>query len=145
MADSQQDFSSALAAGAEQARRLKGILEEEFDALREQNLTAFENLQGPKEQILASLGKVVQAVTAASAGESPLKPEDSPHWVAFQGLMSECRDAHRRNDILIRNKLDTIRATLRILQNSENTASVDVYDRLGRISPQMNRRGYSDA
>ena len=82
---------------------------------------------------------------AASAVEGSLNPADSPHWQTFQGLMTECRDAHRRNDILIRNKLDTIRATLRILQNSENSHSVDVYDRMGRIAPQMNRRGYSDA
>jgi len=139
--------AAAIAAGCEQARRLGGLLEEEFKALSAQDLPGFENLQPAKEQILGTLAHLVQQLTAAGeAGAPPALPDDAlAQWDHFQQLMSECRDAHRRNDILIRARLETIRATLRILQNSESSSSVEVYDRMGRMSGYRRGRGYEDA
>jgi len=146
-----QGSAGAIAAGCEQARRLGSLLEEEFKSLGAQDLPGFESLQAPKEAILATLADLVQRLTSAGAASSDGAGTPSPdlpdeaQWDEFQQLMSGCREAHRRNDILIRAKLETIRATLRILQNSENTASVEVYDRLGRMSGYRRGRGYEDA
>ena len=140
-------LSDAIAAGCEQARRLGGLLEEEFTALSAQDLPRFESMQAAKEEILAALAQLVQGLTAA--GEAGVAPSenmpDTAQWEQFQQLMSDCRDAHRRNDILIRTKLESIRAALRILQNSENSSSVEVYDRMGKMYGYRRGRGYEDA
>ena len=140
-------LSDAIAAGCEQARRLGTLLEEEFKALSAQDLPRFESMQAAKEEILAVLAQLVQGLTAA--GEAGVAPSenmpDTAQWEQFQQLMSDCRDAHRRNDILIRTKLESIRAALRILQNSENSSSVEVYDRMGKMYGYRRGRGYEDA
>ena len=141
-------LSDAIAAGCEQARRLGGLLEDEFKALSAQDLPRFESMQAAKEEILAALAQLVQGLTTA-AGETGVAPSESmpddAQWEQFQQLMSDCREAHRRNDILIRTKLESIRAALRILQNSENSSSVEVYDRMGKMYGYRRGRGYEDA
>jgi len=59
--------------------------------------------------------------------------------------MFECRDMHRRNEILIVRKLDAIRGTLQSMVIDDPASSVEVYDRLGKINRLRRRRGYSDA
>ena len=63
----------------------------------------------------------------------------------FRSLISDCRDLHRRNEVLISRKLDAIRGTLNTLMGVEQTASVEVYDRLGRMSRGRRGRGYEEA
>ena len=140
-------LSDAIAAGCEHARRLGGLLEEEFKALSAQDLPRFESMQAAKEEILAALAQLVQGLTAVGeAGAAPSESlPDGAQWEQFQQLMSDCREAHRRNDILIRTKLESIRAALRILQNSENSSSVEVYDRMGKMYGYRRGRGYEDA
>ncbi len=141
----EQGISGALAAGCEQARRLGGLLEEEFKALSAQDLPGFESLQAPKEQTLAALADLVQGLTAAAgAPEAQSGPAEGSQWEHFQQLMSACREAHQRNDILIRARLEAIRATLRVLQSSESSSSVEVYDRLGKMSGYRRGRGYEE-
>jgi hypothetical protein len=48
---------------------------------------------------------------------------------------------HRRNEILIIRKLDAIRGTLQTLNGTDSTASVEVYDRLGRMARGRGGRG----
>ena len=65
---------------------------------------------------------------------------------AFMGRMQACRDGHQRNEILIRSRLEAIRNTLRILQNSSETdGALQLYDRLGRVSEGYARKRYTDA
>jgi hypothetical protein len=70
---------------------------------------------------------------------------DNPEWDGFKNLISDCRELHRRNEVLIIRKLDAIRGTLQTLQGTDPTASVEVYDRLGRISRGRGGRGYEEA
>ena len=129
--------SPELVSALEYGRLLHDILEKEFEVLRVQDLDTFEGLQAEKLTIF----KHLHQLTAAGTPESRV---DHPEWNGFRGLMADCRDLHRRNEVLINRKLDAIRSTLHTLRGSDPTASVEVYDRLGRVSRMRGGRGYEE-
>lgn len=122
-----------------QLDRLVDLLDEEFNALKEQDLDAFEELLNEKNQILADLSQLTGV----------RQPEDAdrlgPEWTPFRDRMRVCRDMHRRNEILILRKLDAIRGALESLNVNDPTSPVEVYDRLGQIKRLRRMRGYSEA
>ena len=131
--------SPELVAALEHGLSLHNLLQEEFEALRVQDLQAFEALQEPKLDIF----KILTQLTGAGEENKVL---DEPQWDTFKNLINDCRDMHRRNEVLISRKLDAIRGTLNTLRGtSDPAASVDVYDRLGRMSRRRGGRGYEDA
>lgn len=132
------DASPELVAAMEQGMNLQRLLEEEFEALRVQDLNAFDALQPAKLTIFKNL----TALTGVDTDHSHL---DEPSWNCFRDLMTECRDMHRRNEILIIRKLDAIRGTLVTLNGTDATASVEVYDRMGRMARGRGGRGYEVA
>jgi flagellar biosynthesis/type III secretory pathway chaperone len=130
--------SPELVAALEHGLALQQLLQQEFDALREQNLDIFEALQPEKTQIFDSLIRLTGVGTESNR-------LDDPQWDTFKNLITDCRDMHRRNEILITRKLDAIRGTLQTLHGGETTASVEVYDRLGRMARSRGGRGYEEA
>ena len=128
------DASPELLAAMEQGLTLQQLLEEEFEALRVQDLNAFDALQQTKLDIFKNL----TALTGVDTEHSQI---DDDAWICFRDLMSACRDMHRRNEILIIRKLDAIRGTLQTLNGTDSTASVEVYDRLGRMARGRGGRG----
>ena len=122
-----------------QLDRLVDLLDEEFNALKEQDLDAFEELLNEKNHILADLTQLTGV----------RQPEDAdrlgPEWTPFRQRMASCRDMHRRNEILILRKLDAIRGALESLNVNDPTSPVEVYDRLGQIKRLRRMRGYSEA
>ena len=122
-----------------QLDRLVDLLDEEFNALKEQDLDAFEELLNEKNHILADLTQLTGV----------RQPEDAdrlgPEWPPFRTRMATCRDMHRRNEILILRKLDAIRGALESLNVNDPTSPVEVYDRLGQIKRLRRMRGYSEA
>jgi flagellar biosynthesis/type III secretory pathway chaperone len=129
--------SPELVAALEHGLVLQQLLQQEFDALREQNLDIFEALQPEKTQIFDSLIRLTGVGTESNRLEEP-------EWDTFKNLIADCRDMHRRNEILISRKLDAIRGTLQTLNGGESTASVEVYDRLGRMARSRAGRGYEE-
>lgn len=127
------DVASALAYGA----ALQGLLEKEFEALRAQELDRFESLQPEKLQIFEVLNQLVPR-------DAPEQTLERPEWQSFRALIANCRDLHRRNEVLISRKLDAIRSALTTLRGADPTASVEVYDRLGRMSRMRGGRGYEE-
>jgi flagellar biosynthesis/type III secretory pathway chaperone len=118
-----------------QAERLLALLDAEFEALKIQDLTAFESHQAEKAAILQELGALAL-------------PEEGPEaqaWEPFREVIRQCRDHHRRNQILVQRKLDAIRAALKTLQGADAASSVEVYDRMGRMSANRRSRGLADA
>jgi flagellar biosynthesis/type III secretory pathway chaperone len=101
------------------AHELEQVLEQEFRALQDQKLDAFEQLQPGKSEL--------------------------PQWAGLHDSLLRGRDAHRRNAVLIDRKLEAIRGALTSLQTGNPTASVEVYDRLGKVSRFNKGRGYHDA
>ena len=122
------------------AKTLEEMLEREFEQLKVQDLDAFEASQGTKNDLLQQLAQLagIQGPDSADA----LGPE----WDGFKAHMAHCRDMHRRNEVLIGRKVDAIRGALQSLQVQDPTSSVEIYDRLGKVSRGRRRsRGYTDA
>jgi hypothetical protein len=127
------ELALALAFG----QSLLALLHKEFEALRVQDLDRFEGLQDEKLNIFSNLTEL----TGVGTEHSQL---DQPEWNDFKALIGECRDLHRRNEVLISRKLDAIRGTLHTLRGSDPTSSVEVYDRLGRVARTRGSRGYEE-
>lgn len=130
--------SQELVAAVQHALALYDLLEQEFEALKAQDIDAFEQMQIRKQEIFDTM----HLLTGVNTEHSRL---DEPEWDGFKNLIADCRELHRRNEVLIVRKLDAIRSTLQTLQGTEATASVEVYDRLGRISRARGGRGYEEA
>jgi flagellar biosynthesis/type III secretory pathway chaperone len=105
------------------------VLNQEFDALKVQDLAQFEALQADKATLLARLEGV--------------SPDEITEDV--RDTLIQCRDAHRRNETLIQHQLMAIRGTLQSLTATHATETVDVYDRLGHVRSGTLGRGYNDA
>ncbi len=133
-----QAASPELVASVQHALALKDLLEQEFEALRAQDLDAFEAMQPRKIDIFATLN----ALTRVGTPDSVL---DDPDWDGFKQIIMDCRELHRRTEVLITRKLDAIRGTLNTLLGIDQTASVEVYDRLGRMSRGKRGRGFEEA
>ncbi len=132
-----QATSPELVAALAHGRELHQLLEQEFEALRLQDLDTFEALQETK----IGLFQILTRLTGVDSGSNRL---DAPEWDGFKTLISDCRDLHRRNEVLISRKLDAIRGTLQTLRGSDPTASVDVYNRLGKLARSRGGRGYDE-
>jgi flagellar biosynthesis/type III secretory pathway chaperone len=118
------------------AVELEEILGMEFEALQKQDLERFEQLQGRKTDLLAEL-------TGLCPPSQTLQSD--PDWRGLLDSMTQCRDMHRRNAMLIERKLEAIRGTLQSLQASVSTSTVEVYDRLGQVARFTRGRGYQEA
>jgi len=118
------------------ARELEQILEQEFQALQDQKLDSFESLQPGKSDLLAHLARLCPPADEL---------QNQPQWADLRESLVRGRDAHRRNAVLIERKLEAIRGALSSLQIDNPTASVEVYDRLGKVSRFNKGRGYQDA
>jgi flagellar biosynthesis/type III secretory pathway chaperone len=118
--------------------QLAELLDQEFEALKAQDLDQFEVLLSGKNHLLSELTRIT--------GVTQLNDADKlgTHWNDFRTRMLACRDMHRRNEILIMRKLDAIRGALESLNVNEATSSVEVYDRLGQIKRIRRLRGFTE-
>ena len=118
---------------------LEGLLEEEFVALKDQDLDQFEVLLSQKNELLNELTQITGVA----------KPEDAEalgdEWEGFRTRMLACRELHRRNEILILRKLDAIRGALDSLQLGGSGSSVETYDRLGKVRRGRQMRDHQAA
>jgi len=119
---------------------LDDMLELEFEQLKVQNLDAFEASQSTKNELLEELARLAGIEGPNSADAL------GPEWDEFKDRMAHCRDLHRRNEVLIGRKIDAIRGALQSLKVEDPASSVEIYDRLGKVSRgRRGGRGYADA
>lgn len=121
------------------ALSLAQMLEQEFEHLKTQNLDAFDAAQASKNQLLQELTQLV-GITGPDSADAL-----GPEWDDFKEQMAHCRDLHRRNEVLITRKIDAIRGALQSLQVEDPSSSVEIYDRLGKVSRLRKGRGYNEA
>ena len=136
------------------AEALKQILEQEFQALKQQDLQNFEKLQAEKTRILEFLSeeeflikaqKFQERTPANAPNDSDISLESLEIWDKIVNSMTEGRKLHQRNEILINSKIESIRSALRTLQSPDPLNSVEVYDKLGKLSGAKDRNKVGDA
>jgi flagellar biosynthesis/type III secretory pathway chaperone len=115
---------------------LESVLEQEFEALKIQDLDHLDRLLNAKNTLLEEIGQM----TGVKSPEDADELDDS--WQNFRSKMLFCRNLHRRNEILILRKLDAIRGALKSLQILDPSSSVEVYDRLGKLNRIKRSRNY---
>ena len=115
---------------------LESVLEQEFEALKVQDLDHLDRLLNAKNTLLEEIGQMTGVQSPQDADEL----DDS--WQNFRSKMLYCRNLHRRNEILILRKLDAIRGALKSLQVTDPSSSVEVYDRLGKLNRIKRSRNY---
>ena len=118
---------------------LETMLEDEFELLKAQKLDDFDALQTSKVDLLRQLTHITGIDGPGSADAL------GPEWDEFKHRMLECRNKHRRNEVLITRKIDAIRGALQSLEVQDPTSSVEIYDRLGKLSRVRRGRGYNEA
>lgn len=118
------------------AAQLAETLQLEFEALQQQNLEHFEQLQAGKTELLAQIASLCPPSDVM---------QREPSWQGLLNQMAHCRDLHRRNAVLIERKLEAIRGALQSLQSAAAPSSVEVYDRMGQVARFSRGRGYQDA
>ena len=121
------------------AQSLQDLLEQEFGLLKAQDLEAFDTIQDQKTALLGKLTELA-GITGPDSADAL-----GAEWDDFKQVMAQCRELHRRNEILIHRKLDAIRGALQSLQAQDPVSSVEIYDRLGKVARRHRSvRGYAD-
>ncbi len=119
-----------------QVDTLESVLEQEFEALKNQDLAHLDRLLNAKNEILTDISRM----TGVSDPSHASKLDGS--WDGFRSRMDYCRNLHRRNEMLVNRKLDAIRGALKSLHLTDPTSSVEVYDRLGKLNRVKRSRSY---
>ena len=118
--------------------QLKGTLEEEFIALSEKNLDHLETVQVRKVSLLESIqAQWPQDVDTGAEADtnSDLDTDDpsDPLWDEARGLLNECKEAHIRNDLLLKRQLEVVRTVLSSLTQRSADNHSALYDKMGRV------------
>ena len=106
---------------------LKNTLEEEFIALSEKNLEHLENVQIRKVELLQKLE------CTWPTGDTQALALNEPLWDEARSLISECKEAHIRNDLLLKRQLEVVRTVLASLTRRSTDNSSNLYDKMGKM------------
>ncbi|NCF44592.1 MAG: hypothetical protein GWP70_07180 [Proteobacteria bacterium] len=114
---------------------LKNTLEEEFIALAEKNLDHLETVQVRKVDLLQSIQ--AQWPQDVAGGEDvaapPVPATEDPLWNEARTLLNECKEAHIRNDLLLKRQLEVVRTVLSSLTQRSADNHSALYDKMGRM------------
>lgn len=119
--------------------QLKSTLEEEFIALSEKNLDHLETVQVRKvallESIQAQWPQEADTPSEAEASDDAVAEEATadPLWDEARTLLSECKEAHIRNDLLLKRQLEVVRTVLSSLTQRSADNHSALYDKMGRM------------
>ena len=122
---------------------LRQLLEKEFEALKNQNFDIFEKCIEDKNTILADISNsgVIERLKGLSP-ESGNNGEDTKTLDILHKNLGECRDLHRRNEVLIRHKIIAIRETIASFSLEDNPLS-ETYDNLGNLKKGWRKRPHN--
>ena len=118
--------------------QLKSTLEEEFIALSEKNLDRLDSVQSRKVSLLESIQAQwpQDADTGAETSTDSQLDNDEPSdplWDEARSLMNECKEAHIRNDLLLKRQLEVVRTVLSSLTQRSADNHTALYDKMGRM------------
>ena len=120
------------------ANELHSLLELEFEALKAQKLSEIESIQEKKVPILEYLNAdSIRANLKKMGGEA--------EWESFKSIISECKNAHRRNEILVNRRIESIKSALNTLTGENKDDELEMYDKLGKLAQKKNNKGILEA
>ena len=120
------------------ANELHRLLESEFEALKSQKLTEIESIQEKKIPILEYLNSdSIKAKVKETGGEAD--------WESFKSIIIECKSAHRRNEILVNRRIESIKNALNTLTGNSKDDELEMYDKLGKLAQKKNSKGILEA
>ncbi|MBK52853.1 MAG: hypothetical protein CMQ45_10775 [Gammaproteobacteria bacterium] len=122
---------------------LRQLLEKEFEALKSQNFDVFEKCLEEKNTVLADISNsgVIERLKSLSS-ESTDNDANSKTLSVLHKSLSDCRDLHRRNEVLIRHKIIAIRETIASFSLEDNPLS-ETYDNLGNLKKGLRKRSHN--
>lgn len=122
---------------------LRQLLEKEFEALKGQNFDVFEKCIEGKNTILAEISDsgVLERLKGLSIDSGDHSGDSKTLAILHKGL-GECRDLHRRNEVLIRQKIIAIRETIASFSLEDNPLS-ETYDNLGNLKKGLRKRPHN--
>ena len=118
------------------ARTLSSILEDEFAVLESKNLEALESIQEHKVTVLQELDAAwtnLNAQHEADGHELEVPAIKDILWEEAIGLINSCKEAHIRNDLLLKKQLEVVRNVLSAITKKSDTHQGDLYDKMGRM------------
>lgn len=115
--------------------QLKSSLEEEFIALSEKNLDLLETVQQRKVELLQSIQAQWPQEISSESDESVASDVDmsDPLWDEARTLLNQCKEAHIRNDLLLKRQLEVVRTVLTSLTQRSADNHSALYDKMGRM------------
>ena len=120
------------------ANELHRLLESEFEALKSQKLSEIESIQEKKIPILEYLN-------ADSIKDGLKETSGEADWESFKSIISECKSAHRRNEILVNRRIESIKSALTALTGENKDDELEMYDKLGKLAQKKNSKGILEA
>lgn len=118
------------------AQSLSSVLEEEFVVLESKNLELLEAIQDRKVTLLQHLDLAWANLNSRSnldQKEFADPISQNPLWEEAFGLINRCKDAHIRNDLLLKKQLEVVRNVLSAITKKSQSNHGDLYDKMGRI------------
>ena len=114
---------------------LKSTLEEEFIALSEKNLDHLETVQVRKVSLLHNIQAQwpQDVANGEDDAEPPVQVTEDPLWSEARTLLHDCKEAHIRNDLLLKRQLEVVRTVLSSLTQRSADNHSALYDKMGRM------------
>ena len=122
-----------------QLETLEKILEQEFSALKQQDMDSFDRLQPRKIAIMEVLGTdgLIESINPSNTSEKSQSHQEEVSSIKI--LIDRCHELHRRNEILINRKLEAVKGALASLREGSATDDVEVYTKAGGLAkPKYN-------
>ena len=120
------------------ANELHRLLELEFEALKLQKLAEIESIQEKKIPILEYLN-------ADSIKVNVKESNGEVGWESFKSIINNCKTAHRRNEILVNRRIESIKSALNTLTGENKEDGIEMYDKLGKLTQKKNSKGILEA
>jgi flagellar biosynthesis/type III secretory pathway chaperone len=109
---------------------LEELLEREFELLKAQEFAEFEALQERKNQLLEFIASH-QQLDQEGIESTNINAEAILNNEELSERLQRCRDRQQRNEILVRQKLSSIREALKTLKTGGDQRS-NTYEHLGK-------------
>ena len=88
---------------------------------------------------------ILEYLNADSIKANVQETDGEADWESFKSIISECKSAHRRNEILVNRRIESIKNALNTLTGENRDDELEMYDKLGKLAQKKNSKGILEA